>query len=88
MDAYRDLPKKGPEDRPSARQRWLLQTICDWKGPGATPTIRELAKAAEVTATAADRPVVVVTNDQAVRRDVAAAGANVLSSENFVAAAR
>jgi predicted RNA-binding protein with PIN domain len=43
---------------------------------------------AEVTATAADRPVVVVTNDQAVRRDVAAAGANVLSSEHFVAAAR
>ena len=34
-----------------------------------------------------ERPVVVVTNDQAVRRDVAAAGANVVASEAFVALA-
>ena len=42
----------------------------------------------QVAATPPDRPVVVVTNDQAVRRDVATAGANVIASESFVAAAR
>lgn len=43
---------------------------------------------AEVRATPVERPVVVVTNDQAVRRDVAAAGANWLTSDAFLAAAR
>ena len=37
------------------------------------------------TATTADRPVVVVTNDQAIRRDVAAAGANLVTSDAFLA---
>ena len=66
-----------------ARKRRLARVAYSPTGVIADDVIR-----AEVTATAADRPVVVVTNDQAVRRDVAAAGANVLSSENFVAAAR
>jgi predicted RNA-binding protein with PIN domain len=66
-----------------ARKRRLARVAYSPTGVTADDVIR-----AEVTATAADRPVVVVTNDQAVRRDVAAAGANVLSSENFVAAAR
>ena len=35
-----------------------------------------------------ERPVVVVTNDQAVRRSVAAAGANLISSDAFLALAR
>jgi len=38
---------------------------------------------AEVTGTPVDRPVVVVTNDQAIRRDVAAAGANLVTSDTF-----
>jgi predicted RNA-binding protein with PIN domain len=66
-----------------ARKRHLARVAYSPTGVTADDVIR-----AEVTATAADRPVVVVTNDQAVRRDVAAAGANVLSSEHFVAAAR
>lgn len=43
---------------------------------------------AEVHATPAERPIVVVTNDLAVRRDVVAAGANWVTSEAFVAVAR
>lgn len=43
---------------------------------------------AEVAALDPDRPVVVVTNDQAVVTDVRAAGANVLSSDVFLALAR
>ena len=43
---------------------------------------------AEVAALDLDRHVVVVTNDQAVATDVRAAGANVLSSEAFLAVAR
>ena len=41
---------------------------------------------AEVQAAPPGRPVIVVTNDQAVRRDVAAAGGNWVTSEAFVAA--
>ena len=40
---------------------------------------------AEVAATPVERPVVVVTNDQAIRRDVAAAGANLVTSDAFLA---
>ena len=43
---------------------------------------------AEVAATPVERAVVVVTNDQAIRRDVAAAGANWLTSDAFLAAVR
>ena len=43
---------------------------------------------AEVAALDPDQPVVVVTNDQAVIADVRAAGANVLSSDVFLALAR
>ena len=43
---------------------------------------------AEVAATDSGRPVVVVTNDQAVLHDVKAAGANTLSSDTFLALAR
>ena len=39
---------------------------------------------AEVAARPVGRPVVVVTNDQAVRRDVAAAGGNLISSDAFL----
>ena len=39
---------------------------------------------AEVGAAATSRAVVVVTNDGAVRRDVAAAGANTVSSDAFL----
>jgi hypothetical protein len=40
-----------------------------------------------VAAQPAERPIVVVTNDQAVRRDVTAAGANVIASDVFIAVA-
>jgi hypothetical protein len=43
---------------------------------------------AEVAATDPARPVVAVTNDQAVLTDVKAAGANTLSSDTFLALAR
>ena len=43
---------------------------------------------AEVASIDADRPVVVVTNDQAVLTDVRMAGANTISSDAFLAAAR
>jgi predicted RNA-binding protein with PIN domain len=66
-----------------ARKRHLARVAYSPAGVQADDVIRR-----EVTATPPDRPVVVVTNDQAVRRDVAAAGANILSSEHFVAAAR
>lgn len=42
---------------------------------------------AEVAGQPPERPIVVVTNDQAVRRDVAAAGANVVTSDIFIAVA-
>jgi predicted RNA-binding protein with PIN domain len=66
-----------------ARKRHLARVAYSPAGVQADDVIRD-----EVSATPPDRPVVVVTNDQAVRRDVAAAGANILSSEHFVAAAR
>jgi YacP-like NYN domain len=66
-----------------ARKRHLARVAYSPAGVTADDVIR-----AEVTATPPDRPVVVVTNDQAVRRDVAAAGANILPSESFVAASR
>jgi predicted RNA-binding protein with PIN domain len=66
-----------------ARRRHLARVVYSPVGVSADDVIR-----AEVTATPPDRPVVVVTNDQAVRRDVAAAGANVVASESFAAAAR
>jgi hypothetical protein len=66
-----------------ARKRHLARVAYSPTGVTADDVLR-----AEVTATAPERPVVVVTNDQAVRRDVATAGANVLSSESFVAASR
>ena len=43
---------------------------------------------AEVAAIDISRPIVVVTNDQAVVKDVRAAGANVISSDTFLALAR
>jgi predicted RNA-binding protein with PIN domain len=43
---------------------------------------------AEVAALDADRPVVVVTNDQAIVTDVRAAGANVVTSDTFLTLAR
>jgi hypothetical protein len=66
-----------------ARKRRLARVAYSPTGVTADDVIR-----AEVNATPTDRPVVVVTNDQAVRRDVAAAGANILASESFVAASR
>lgn len=65
---------------------------------GAHSTVRRLARVryspagvsaddeirAMVAATDVRRPVVVVTNDKAIRRDVGAAGANLLASEVFV----
>jgi len=69
---------------------------------GATATSRRLVRVsfspegviaddvlrAEVAALEVDRPVVVVTNDQAVVADVRAAGANVVPSDAFLALAR
>jgi len=43
---------------------------------------------AEVAAVPAARPIVVVTDDRAIRRDVAAAGANLVSTEAFIALTR
>jgi predicted RNA-binding protein with PIN domain len=65
------------------RKRRLARVAYSPAGVEADDVIRD-----EVGAAPADRPVVVVTNDQAVRRDVAAAGANVVSSDSFMAAAR
>jgi hypothetical protein len=64
-------------------KRRLARVVYSPAGTTADDVIR-----AEVGATPADRPVVVVTNDQAVRRDVAAAGANWVSSDAFLAVAR
>lgn len=51
-------------------------------------TIADDVIRSEVAAVDPQRPVVVVTNDKAIRRDVTVAGANVVSSEAFVALAR
>ena len=64
-------------------QRRLTRVCYSPAGVTADDVIR-----AEVVAAPVSRAVVVVTNDQAVRRDVAAAGANVVSSDAFLALAR
>lgn len=65
-----------------ARTRRLVRVTYSPAGIIADDVIR-----AEVAAVPPTRPVVVVTNDQAVRRDVAAAGGNVVSSDAFLALA-
>ena len=56
-------------------------------GEGVIATMDDVIRA-EVAAVPTSRPVVVVTNDQAVRRDVSAAGANLISSDAFLALTR
>ena len=63
-----------------APRRRLARVVYSPAGVSADDVIR-----AEVDATPADRPVVVVTNDQAIRRDVAAAGANLVTSDALLA---
>ena len=64
---------------PTRRGAWLVRVRYSPTGISADDVIR-----AEVAAVPVGRPVVVVTNDQAVRRDVAAAGGNVISSDAFL----
>lgn len=59
-----------------APRRRLARVVYSPVGVTADDVIR-----AEVAGTPVDRPVVVVTNDQAIRRDVAAAGANLVTSD-------
>ena len=66
----------------SARRR-LAGVVYSPAGVTADDVIRSI-----VGGTPPERPVVVVTNDQAVRRSVAAAGANLISSDAFLALAR
>ena len=66
-----------------ATRRRLARVVYSPAGVSADDVIR-----ATVAATPAGRAVVVVTNDQAVRRSVAAAGANLVTSEAFLAVAR
>jgi hypothetical protein len=66
-----------------SRQRRLVRVTFSPPGVSADDVIR-----AEVAAVPTTRPVVVVTNDQAIRRDVAAMGANLVSSDAFVAIGR
>ena len=63
--------------------RRLARVVYSTAGVSADDVIR-----AEVAATPPHRPVIVVTNDQAVRRSVAAVGANLISSDAFLALAR
>ncbi len=63
--------------------RRLARVVYSTAGVSADDVIR-----AEVAATPPHRPVIVVTNDQAVRRSVAALGANLISSDAFLALAR
>lgn len=63
----------------STRRR-MSRVVYSRAGISADDVIR-----AEVGATPVERPVVVVTNDQAIRRDVAAAGANWVTSDAFLA---
>ena len=60
-------------------QRRLARVVYSPAGVTADDVIR-----AEVTATPPQRPVVVVTNDQAIRRDVAADGANLVTTDAFL----
>ena len=62
-----------------APRRRLARVVFSPAGVTADDVIR-----AEVAGTPADGPVVVVTNDQAIRRDVAAAGANLVTSDAFL----
>jgi hypothetical protein len=64
-------------------RRRLARVTYSSAGESADDVIR-----AEVETTPAGRPVVVVTNDHAVRRDVAKNGANLIRSESFLALAR
>jgi len=64
-----------------ATRRRMARVVYSPPGVIADDVIR-----AEVAATPVERPIVVVTNDQAIRRDVAAAGANWLTSNAFLAA--
>jgi predicted RNA-binding protein with PIN domain len=66
----------------SSRRR-LARVAYSPPGVTADDVIRD-----EVGAAPPDRPVVVVTNDREVQRDVVRAGANVISSNSFLAAAR
>ena len=66
-----------------SKQRRLARVTYSPAGESADDVIR-----AEVETTSPARPVVVVTNDKAVRRDVAKDGANLISSESFLAIAR
>ena len=66
-----------------ARRRRLVRVAWSPPGVSADDVIRS-----ELAAVPAARPVVVVTNDQAIRRDVAAGGANTVSSDAFLAVAR
>lgn len=67
----------------SASGRRLVRVSFSPEGVIADDVLR-----AEVAALHADRPVVVVTNDQAVANDVRTAGANVLASDVFLRLAR
>ncbi len=66
-----------------ATRRRLARVAYSRPGESADDVIRS-----EVKATPTERPVVVVTNDRAIRRDVAADGANLISSNGFLAVAR
>ncbi len=66
-----------------ARRRRLVRVRYSPAGVLADDVIRD-----EVAALDPSRPVVVVTNDKAVRRDVVAHGANAVSSEAFLDVAR
>jgi len=63
-----------------ATKRRMARVVYSRPGVIADDVIR-----AEVAATSVERPIVVVTNDQAIRRDVAAAGANWLASDALLA---
>ncbi len=67
----------------SADRRRLVRVSYSPEGVTADDVLRS-----EVTALDVDRPVIVVTNDQAVLTDVRAAGANTISSDTFLALAR
>ncbi len=67
----------------SANSRRLVRVSFSPEGVSADDVLR-----AEVAALDADRPVVVVTNDQAIVTDVRAAGSNVVTSDTFLALAR
>lgn len=65
------------------RERRLVRVVYSPEGVTADDVLR-----AEVAALDPTRPVLVVTNDQAVLADVKAAGANSIASETFLALAR